>query len=78
MRRVDVAHRVGFFLPEDSIEKLKSFEDKKVSVREIANVFKEFKNCDYDIDITFYPEKDVGKPPHTMVFQVEGGENEPK
>jgi hypothetical protein len=82
MRKVDVSHHIGFELPEDAIEKLKSFESengcKETSVKEIANVFKEFKNLNYKIIITFYPEKDIGESPYTIVFIVGGGKNEPK
>ena len=78
MRKVDVSHHVGFMLPEESIEKLKSFEGNTASVKDIASVFKKFKNIDYSIIITFYPEKDVGEPPHTLAFTIDGGGNEPK
>jgi hypothetical protein len=80
MRKVDVSHHIGFMLPEDAIEKLIILgeEGKTSSVREIRNIFKEFKHYDYTIDITFYAENDVGEPPESILFIVEGGKDEPK
>jgi len=78
MRKVDVSHHLGFMLPEESIEKLKSYYGKRVLTSTIANVFKEFHHYDYTIDITIYAEKDIGNPPDTIIFQIEGCRNEPK
>jgi len=73
MRKVDVAHRLGFTLNEDDIEKIMSFNDKRVSTKELANIFKKYKYYDYSIDLTIYAEKDIGEPPDTIIFSIEGG-----